>query len=111
MDKFEYEVATAIQELRISAHFKGYEFIKSAMCVLRDKPSAIHSIMGLYEIVAEHHGVTAKRVEGNIRNALQNAKSDFTTQKKVLGTNRELTNREFLATLNEVIKVKLAGAK
>lgn len=108
LDKFEHEVTTALQELRIPAHFRGYEQIKTAMKILRDRPEAIHSGMALYKSVGIIHYTNPKTVETNIRTALQSAKSDFTIQKRILGTNRELTNREFLATLAEVIRIKLA---
>ncbi len=109
MDKFMIEVTTALQSLRIPAHFRGYELIKSAMKVLRDNPTYIHSIGKVYEAVAQEYGTTYQRVEANIRVALQGAKSDFYTQEKVLGTNRELTNGEFLATLAEVVRLKLVS--
>lgn len=111
MDKFELELSSALQGLRVPVKLKGYELIKSAMRVLRNNLMAIHSVMGLYQVVAQKHNTTAKKVESNIRSALQGARSDFATQKKVLGTNRELSNKEFLATLHEVIKIKMAGAR
>ena len=89
MDKFELEVVNALRELEVPAHVKGYEFIKSA--------------------IAEKHNTAHSRVERGIRHALEIAQSDFQIQKKVLGTSRDLTNRDFLATLHETIKIKLAS--
>ncbi|MCO1599858.1 sporulation initiation factor Spo0A C-terminal domain-containing protein [Desulfosporosinus nitroreducens] len=110
MDKFDLEVHNALQELRIPAHLKGYELIKSAMKIIRDDPNAIYSIGKIYEAVAQEYGTTHKAVSSGIRNALQSAKSDYHDQKRILGTNRELCNAEFLATLAEVVRLKLVGA-
>ena len=111
MDKFELEVIFALRELDIPVHMKGYQFIKTAMNLIHQDPSIIYAITKeLYPAVAEIHGTIGSRVERGIRHALGNANSDFMTQKKVLGTSRELVNSEFLATLAEVIAVKMAGA-
>ena len=110
MDKFEFEVISALRELDIPVHMKGYQFIKTAMNILRKDPSVIYAITKeLYPAVAEIHDTIGSRVERGIRYALESANSDFMTQKEVLGTSRELTNSEFLATLHEVIRVKMAG--
>lgn len=108
MDNFDLAVINSLRELEIGAHMRGYEFIKSAMSILKDSPTAIHNMMNLYEAVAEKHGTKASRVERAIRHALENAESDFLTQKKVIGTARELSNQEFLATFAEAIRIKLA---
>ena len=110
MDKFELEVISALRELDIPVHMKGYQFIKTAMNLIHQDPSIIYAITKeLYPAVAEIHGTIGSRVERGIRHALGNANSDFMTQKKVLGTSRELVSSEFLATLTEVINVKMVG--
>jgi len=110
LDKYGLEVIAALRELEIAAQLLGYEYIKTAMSYLRENPEAIHAITkDLYPTIAKRHNTNASRVERGIRHALASASSDILTQKKVLGTSRELTNGEFLATLNEVIRVKLAG--
>ena len=112
MDKFELEVIKALRELEIPVHLRGYEYIKTAIKYLQEKPQAIYSITkGLYPEVAKIHFTKPARVERGIRHALTFAYMDLAVLKKVLGTSRELTNSEFLATLNEVIKVKMAGAR
>lgn len=109
MKQFHIEVYNHLRELGIRPHLKGYEFIKTAMNYLQEKPSAIYSMTkDLYTTVAKRHGTTATRVERGMRHALETCYSDFAVQKEVLGTNRELCNSEFLATLNEVIKIKMS---
>lgn len=112
MKHFEIEVINALRELEIPVHMRGYEFIKTAINHLHDNPESLYSITKeLYPAVAEKHNTTPSRVERGIRHALESAYSDFLIQKKVLGTARDLTNGEFLATLHEVIKLKLATNK
>lgn len=112
MNKFEIEVINALRELEIPAHMHGYGYIKSAMNHLHDNPQSLYFITKeLYPAVAEKHNTTPSRVERGIRHALASAYSDFLIQKKVLGTSRDLVNSEFLATLHEVIKIKMATNK
>jgi len=109
MKKFELEVINALRELEVPAHLKGYEYIKTAINCIHDNSQIIyHMTKELYPAVAKRHNTTATRVERGIRHAAKFAFMDLVVLKKVLGTSRELTNSEFLATLNEVIKVKLA---
>jgi len=111
LDKSELEVIKVLRSLEVPMHVKGYEFIKTAIKYLQKNPSAIYSITkDLYPAVAEIYGTKATRVERGIRYALTFAFMDLDVLKRVMGTSRELTNGEFLATLNEVIKIKLAGA-
>ena len=110
MKQFQLEVINHLRELGIRPHLRGYEFIKTAMNYLQEKPSAIYNVTkDLYATVAERHNTESSRVERGIRHALETCHTDFDVQKKVLGTNREMGNSEFLATLNETIKIKMAG--
>jgi len=109
LDQFDLEVINALRELEIPVHLRGYEYIKTTMKVIKSNPKAIQRVIKLYETIAEMEDTTPSRVERGIRHALESAESDFLTQKKVLGTDRKLTNSEFLATLAEVVRVKLAG--
>ena len=110
MDKLELEVIKALRELEVPAHLMGYEYIKTAIKYLQEKPNAIYGITKeLYPTIAKRHETKASRVERGIRHALTFAYMDLVVLKKVLGTSRELTNGEFLATLNEVVKIKMVG--
>ena len=112
MDKFELEVISALRELEVPVHLKGYQFIKTAIKHLQKNPDTIYHITKeLYPAVAERHGTEGTRVERGIRHALTFAYMDLVVMKRVMGTSRMLTNSEFLATLNEVINVKLADAR
>lgn len=111
MDKFEIEVINVLRELEVPAHLRGYEYIKTALNCLRDDPDSIWYITKeLYPTIAEKHLTNSSKVERGIRHALTFAYMDLVVLKKVMGTSRRLANSEFLATLNEVIKIKMAGA-
>ena len=110
MDQFELEVIAALRELEVPIHLRGYEFIKTAINIIRENPSSIYHITKeLYPEIAKRHFTMPSRVERGIRHALTFAYMDLVVLKKVMGTSRKLTNSEFLATLNEVIKIKMAG--
>ena len=111
MDKFELEVINHLRELKVPAHLRGYEYIKTALNCLREDPDIIWAITKeLYPAVAEKFNILKpQRVERGIRHALTFVYMDLVVLKKVLGTSSRLTNGEFLATLHEVIRVKMAG--
>jgi len=109
LDKLDLEVISALRELEVPVHLLGYEYIKTALNVLRTDPSTIHRIIKeLYPAIAGIHNTKSSRVERGIRHALTFAFMDLAVLKKVIGTSRKLTNSEFLATLHEVIMIKLA---
>jgi len=108
MTTFDQELSSSLQTLQIPTHMKGYAMITTAINLINSKPSYIQSIVKLYTKTGELHKASPRCVEGNIRNALQCAKSDFHIQFDVLGTNRELCTIEFLATLYRAIVIKVA---
>jgi len=108
MTAFNQELSSSLQTLQIPTHMKGYAMITTAMNLINSKPSYIQSIVKLYTKTGELHKASPRCVEGNIRNALQCAKSDFHVQFDVLGTNRELCTIEFLATLYRAVTIKVA---
>jgi len=112
MDKYDLETYNTIRALGIPAHVKGYEYIKSAARYLRSHPQAIHRITTeLYVEVAKEHNITPSRIERGIRHAISISRADHETWMRVLGRSIKITNSEFLATLNEVAREKLALAE
>lgn len=109
--RFDIEVYNALRELGIPAHVKGYEFLKSAMKYLREHPNAIYSITKeLYPEVAKMHGENIKpeHVERGIRTALGLSRANDDKWYSVMGKIGPMPNGEFLATLGEAVKIKLA---
>jgi len=108
MTAFNQEISSFLQTLQIPTHMKGYAMIITAINLINSKPSYIQNIVKLYTKTGELHKASPRCVEGNIRNALQCAKSDFHVQFDVLGTNRELCTTEFLATLHRAVTIRVA---
>lgn len=109
MDEFEKEVISSLRELEIPVHLRGYQYIKTALNCLHKDPSIIyHVTKELYPTIADMHDTTPTRVERCIRHAVSFAFMDLAVLKKVLGTSRELANTELLATLNEVIRMRMS---
>jgi len=108
MTAYELEVLTTLQSLQIPSHMRGFHQIQTAMTLVNSNPQYIHKMLKLYTKVGELHHASPRCIEGNIRNALQSAKTDFHVQKEVLGTNRELGVPEFLATLHRAVVIRVA---
>lgn len=110
MDKLDLEVINILRELEMPPHVKGYEFIKTAIRYLQENPNAIYAITKeLYPSVAKMHGENIKpsHVERGIRHSLSLMRADDAIICRILGRNGPFTNSEFLATLNESIRVKM----
>jgi two-component system response regulator (stage 0 sporulation protein A) len=109
--KFQVGIYNALRELNIPAHLKGYEYLKSALTHLQEHPEDIYHITkGLYPAIAEKHGTGPSRVERGIRHAIEQSmqRIDEAIQYRALGRTGHLTNAEFIATLRESIRVRLA---
>ena len=79
------------------------------MSYVHSNPNSIYSVTkDLYPGVAEIHNTTASKVERGIRFAIKSIKADDAEVYSVLGRTGRLSNSEFMATLNEVIKIKMA---
>ncbi|MFZ3132707.1 MAG: sporulation initiation factor Spo0A C-terminal domain-containing protein [Desulfosporosinus sp.] len=108
--KYALEVYSIIHQLGIPAHLRGYEMIKTAMNELYDDPDMIYAMTReLYPAVAEIHNREPEQAERNIRHAIEASRADDETWRKVLGAIRPMCNSEFLATMGEVIRIKMAG--
>ena len=62
----------------------------------------------LYPSVADMYGVDGSNVEKAIRGAINKSKATDDGWYKVLGRTGPLCNSEFLATMSEAIKVRMA---
>ena len=111
MDNLELEVINILRELGIPAHIKGYRYIIAAVKYLRKNPNSIyHVIKELYPEAGKSCGEEkTNRVERGIRHAISLASSDDNTWLKVLGRVGPMPNGEFLAALDETIRIKAAS--
>jgi len=109
MTKHQIRVYNSLRKLRIPPHLSGYEYLKSAMSYIHSNPNSIYSVTkDLYPCVAEKHNTTASKVERGIRFAIKSIKADDAEVYSVLGRTGHMTNSEFISTLNEAIKIKMA---
>lgn len=109
MDEVEVEVVGILRELEIPVHFKGYQYIVTAVKYLLENPNAIHSLTKeLYPEVSKVHGQDSKghRIEKNIRTALTYNKADDVTWHRVLGRTLPMANGKFLSSLLEEVRIK-----
>jgi len=108
MTAYEEEVLSIINTLQIPQHMKGFKLITTAMDLINSNPMYLLKWAKLHGKISELHDCSPRQVEGNIYHCLQCAKTDFYTQKEVLGTNYEMGTAEFLATLHRVITIRMA---
>ena len=112
MDKdkrFELEIYNALRELLIPAHLKGYEYLKAALRYVRQNPDSIYAMTSdLYPSVGDMYSVDGSNVEKAIRGAINKSKATDEGWYKVLGRTGPMSNSEFLATLSEAIRVRMA---
>lgn len=110
MDQLELEVINILRELEIPAHVKGYQYIKSAAKYLHGKTDSIYHITKeLYPETGRMHGEDiVSRVERGIRHAIGLSRANDATWYRVLGRTGPMPNGEFLATLIESVKIKMA---
>jgi two-component system response regulator (stage 0 sporulation protein A) len=112
MKNFKIEAYNTLRELGIPAHLRGYEYLKSALNYLQENPDAIYEITTkLYPAVAKIHKTTPSKVERGIRNAIEQSKSSKATWLQVMGRAGHMSNGEFIATLREVVKMRLEALK
>ena len=111
MDKYEPETISILRELGIPAHIKGYRFIIAAVKYLRKNPNS------LYRITKELYPEAGKscdekkpdRVERGIRHAISQATVDQAIWLRELGRTGPMPNGEFLAALDEAVRIRTAG--
>lgn len=108
MNHLEQEISSSLHMLGIKPNLRGHECIKVAVRILQAKPSLILNIGKFYAAIGNVVKASPGRVATNIRNAWENAQSDFNAQKRVLGTAREMCSVEFVATLSEAIRIRVA---
>lgn len=68
MKGLEYEISTAIHDLGIPAHIKGYRYLREAVMLSLEKTEHEH---GLYSAVAKKYETTVCGVERAIRHAIE----------------------------------------
>ena len=101
-------ITQLLRSLGIPAHMKGYYQLRSAIAYVLSAGDAYNMrvTIDVYPAVAEEFGVNAKRIERNIRNAIEVAwnRGNIVMQHEIFGytvkdTKGKPTNAEFIAML------------
>lgn len=109
----EKKVVKLLKDIGVPPHLSGYEFIKSAVLIALEHPSAVNRITKeIYPEVAKKHKTTAARVERAIRHATEVSVDNmpFDMYEEMFGNTINAnkgkpTNSHFIATLVETIKL------
>lgn len=100
--------------LGVPASLKGFNYLKTAVQCLYEKPAYIEAITKrLYPEVARQHGTTASRVERAIRHAIERAYDNVGIEdlQHMLGNTVSMhkgkpTNSEFISIIVERMKME-----
>lgn len=107
-------ITLALQEIGVPAHLVGYEYLKSALSICIDDPTAIRAMTtGLYPAIAETHSTTASKVERGIRHAIETCwdRCSISTLANIFGPvvgarKKRPANAEFIAALAEHLRME-----
>ena len=112
----EAHVAKLLFELRMPTYFKGYSYLKDAICMaVEDNHVYAPTTVDLYERIAERHETTPLVVEAAIRYAIRKTwkRGDAEQLSKLFGAFSDLndkrvpTNSLFITRVAEEIRVNL----
>lgn len=112
-------VTSAIHEVGIPAHIKGYEYLREAIMIVLDNRDMINSVTKeLYPTVAKKYSTSPSRVERAIRHAIEVAwnRGDTDTLNNIFGftinqSKGKPTNSEFIAMISDNLRLELKKAQ
>ena len=103
------EVKELVHELGVPVHIKGYEYLVTAITLAVENPNVLKSITKeLVPLVAEKHQIIEKRVESEIRHAIQVA-WDRGALNDYFGDavkDKKPTNAKFITTVANNVSLK-----
>lgn len=107
-------ITEIIQELCISAHLKGYKYLRTAIKFSVENAALVNAVTTvLYPKIAGEYNVTSESVERSIRTAIQLAweRGNPEAFSKYFGYNslikkKKPTNAEFVARIADEIRIK-----
>lgn len=108
-------ITLALQEIGVPAHLVGYEYLKSALSICVDNPTAIRGMTTeLYPAIAKAHNTTSSKVERGIRHAIETCwgRCNTSTLANVFGPivgarEKRPANSEFIAALAERLRMEV----
>ena len=112
--ELERYVADLMHEVGVSAHIRGYDYIRDSILLSLEDRSMLKAITKeLYPTVAKNNNTTASRVERAIRHAIEVAwgRGDIDTLNAIFGftvksSKGKPTNGEFISMLTERIRLE-----
>ena len=117
MSDFELEVLVeqTLAELAVPAHLSGTEMLKTAVLLVLEDPSYIHSVTArLYPDVAKKLNSTPARAERSIRTAVESccSRCSYNVLQRYFGASLDpesgkMTNSEFIAKLAWALRRKM----
>ena len=111
-------VTSAIHEVGVPAHIKGYQYLReSILMVLNDRDLLNGITKQLYPSVAKKYNTSSSRVERAIRHAIEVAwnRGDTDTLNGIFGftinqAKGKPTNSEFIAMISDNLRLELKKA-
>ena len=108
-----------IRQLGIPAHIKGYWYLRYALILCTENNEMITSVTKtLYPAVAEKFKTAPSGVDSNIRRAIEiaweNKNEEVLRQyfgKTVLTRTKKPTNAEFIASISEMLRIRIKMQK
>ena len=116
--ELELMVTEIIHQIGVSAHIKGYHYLREAIILSVKNSEIINSVTKLlYPTVAKNHGTTSSRVERAIRHAIEVAwdRGDIDVLNSYFGytiqnDRGKPTNSEFIAMIADKIRLRYKGS-
>lgn len=111
---FEYLITAVLLQLGMPSHLLGYQYIRTALITLEQKPDLLYRMMnGLYPVIAKKHNTCSSNVERSIRSAIAQTwlRGGAEPYHKLLGISGDYlpdkpTNSEFLSYMTECIHLQ-----
>ena len=108
-----------IRQLGIPAHIKGYWYLRYALILCTENNEMITSVTKtLYPAVAEKFNTFPSRVSSNISRAIETAWDNKNEEvlrqylgKTVLTRKKKPTNAEFIASVSEMLRIRIKMQK
>ena len=115
----EGQVTAIIHEIGVTAHMKGYQYLREAILIAVQDMDVINAVTKvLYPEVASRFSTTPSRVERAIRHAIEVAwdRGDLETLQKYFGytvnsAKGKPTNSEFIAMIADRLQLKLRRSR
>jgi two-component system response regulator (stage 0 sporulation protein A) len=111
----EMRVTEIIHQIGVSAHIKGYQYLRDAILMAIEDDQIINAVTKrLYPAIAKRHATTSSRVERAIRHAIEVAwdRGDIDVLNSYFGytihnSRGKPTNSEFIAMIADKFRLQL----